>query len=120
MRVWRLADGPLLPSPSGVGVGGEGRRDATAYVVASLPIALARFADELVWRDHAALDVPDHVFQLQSNVGLHEDVDAERWQLAGRPSVADARITVRYGSVRPHGWHSSRRGDQWIALDWGR
>jgi protein-L-isoaspartate(D-aspartate) O-methyltransferase len=44
----------------------------------------------------------------------------ERWQLAGRPSVADARITVRYGSVRPHGWHSTRRGDQWIALDWGR
>ncbi len=44
----------------------------------------------------------------------------ERWQLAGRPAVADARLTVRYGSVRPHGWHSARRGDQWIALDWQR
>jgi protein-L-isoaspartate(D-aspartate) O-methyltransferase len=43
----------------------------------------------------------------------------ERWQLAGRPSVADARLTIRYGAVRPHGWHSARRGDQWIALDWG-
>jgi hypothetical protein len=44
----------------------------------------------------------------------------ERWELAGRPAVADARLTVRYGSVRPHGWHSARRGDQWIALDWQR
>ncbi len=44
----------------------------------------------------------------------------ERWELAGRPAVADARLTVRYGSVRPHGWRSSRRGDQWIALDWAR
>jgi protein-L-isoaspartate(D-aspartate) O-methyltransferase len=44
----------------------------------------------------------------------------ERWALAGRPTVADAQITVRYGSVRPHGWHSTRRGDQWIALDWRR
>ena len=44
----------------------------------------------------------------------------ERWEHAGRPAVADARLTVRYGSVRPHGWHSARRGDQWIALDWAR
>jgi protein-L-isoaspartate(D-aspartate) O-methyltransferase len=44
----------------------------------------------------------------------------ERWRLAGRPAMADARITVRYGPVRPHGWHSARRGDQWIALDWAR
>jgi protein-L-isoaspartate(D-aspartate) O-methyltransferase len=43
----------------------------------------------------------------------------ERWVLAGRPSAGDARVTVRYGAVRPHGWHSARRGDQWIALDWG-
>lgn len=42
----------------------------------------------------------------------------ERWHLAGRPRMADARITVRYGAVRPHGWRSVRRGDQWIALDW--
>jgi protein-L-isoaspartate(D-aspartate) O-methyltransferase len=45
---------------------------------------------------------------------------AERWVRAGRPGVADARITVRYGSVRPHGWRSDRRGDQWIAVDWER
>ena len=44
----------------------------------------------------------------------------ERWELAGRPAVSDARLSVRYGSVRPHGWHSARRGDQWIALDWHR
>jgi protein-L-isoaspartate(D-aspartate) O-methyltransferase len=44
----------------------------------------------------------------------------ERWARAGRPGVGDARVTIRYGSVRPHGWHSARRGDQWIALDWGR
>ena len=44
----------------------------------------------------------------------------ERWGLAGRPGVGDARITIRYGSVRPHGWRSARRGDQWIALDWSR
>ena len=42
----------------------------------------------------------------------------ERWELAGRPRVDDARITIRYGSVRPHGWRSTRRGDQWMALDW--
>lgn len=42
----------------------------------------------------------------------------ERWHLAGRPRMADARIAVRYGAVRPHGWRSVRRGDQWIALDW--
>jgi hypothetical protein len=44
----------------------------------------------------------------------------ERWGLAGRPGIADARLAVRFGAVRPHGWHTSRRGDQWIALDWGR
>jgi hypothetical protein len=44
----------------------------------------------------------------------------ERWYLAGRPRMADARIVVRYGPVRPHGWRSVRRGDQWIALDWQR
>jgi protein-L-isoaspartate(D-aspartate) O-methyltransferase len=44
----------------------------------------------------------------------------ERWRLAGRPAMGDARISIRYGPVRPHGWHSVRRGDQWIALDWGR
>ncbi|HEX6567971.1 MAG TPA: methyltransferase domain-containing protein [Acidimicrobiales bacterium] len=43
---------------------------------------------------------------------------AERWALAGRPRLADSRITIRYGPVRPHGWRSVRRGDQWIALDW--
>ncbi len=42
----------------------------------------------------------------------------DRWDLAGRPRIADASITIRYGSVRPHGWRSARRGDQWIALDW--
>jgi protein-L-isoaspartate(D-aspartate) O-methyltransferase len=42
----------------------------------------------------------------------------ERWHLAGRPRMGDARIAVRYGPVRPHGWRSIRRGDQWIALDW--
>ena len=44
----------------------------------------------------------------------------DRWGLAGRPGVADMAITVRYGSVRPHGWRSVRRDDQWIALDWQR
>jgi protein-L-isoaspartate(D-aspartate) O-methyltransferase len=44
----------------------------------------------------------------------------DRWKLAGRPGIADARLTVRYGAVRPHGWRSNRRGDQWIALDWVR
>ncbi|MBN2622416.1 MAG: methyltransferase domain-containing protein [Acidimicrobiales bacterium] len=44
----------------------------------------------------------------------------ERWRLAGRPRIADASITVRYGPVRPHGWYSARRGDHWIALDWQR
>lgn len=44
----------------------------------------------------------------------------DRWRLAGRPALNDARLTVRYGSVRPHGWRSIRRGDQWIALDWRR
>jgi protein-L-isoaspartate(D-aspartate) O-methyltransferase len=44
----------------------------------------------------------------------------ERWHLGGRPRMADARIVVRYGPVRPHGWRSLRRGDQWIALDWRR
>jgi protein-L-isoaspartate(D-aspartate) O-methyltransferase len=44
----------------------------------------------------------------------------DRWRLAGRPTLGDARLTVRYGSVRPHGWRSARRGDQWIALDWRR
>ena len=44
----------------------------------------------------------------------------ERWALAGRPGVASARIAIRYGPVRPHGWHSARRGDQWMALDWAR
>ena len=44
----------------------------------------------------------------------------DRWRLAGRPALADAALTVRYGSVRPHGWRSIRRGDQWIALDWLR
>ena len=44
----------------------------------------------------------------------------ERWHLAGRPRMADARIAVRYGAVRPHGWRSVRRGDQWIAVDWQR
>ncbi len=42
----------------------------------------------------------------------------ERWALAGRPRIADASITIRYGTVRPHGWRSVRRADQWIALDW--
>jgi protein-L-isoaspartate(D-aspartate) O-methyltransferase len=45
---------------------------------------------------------------------------ADRWALVGRPRTADALITVRYGSVRPHGWRSVRRGDQWISLDWRR
>jgi hypothetical protein len=44
----------------------------------------------------------------------------DRWGLAGRPGIADMTITVRYGSVRPHGWRSVRRDDQWIALDWQR
>ncbi|HEX6424072.1 MAG TPA: hypothetical protein VFZ79_11370 [Acidimicrobiales bacterium] len=44
----------------------------------------------------------------------------ERWMLAGRPGIGDARVTVRYGPVRPHGWWSVRRGDQWLALDWRR
>ncbi len=44
----------------------------------------------------------------------------DRWRLAGRPAMADATLTVRYGSVRPHGWRSARRGDQWVALDWRR
>lgn len=44
----------------------------------------------------------------------------ERWVLAGRPRIGDAHITIRYGAVRPHGWRSSRRGDQWVALDWSR
>ena len=44
----------------------------------------------------------------------------ERWYLAGRPRMADARIAVRYGAVRPHAWRSVRRGDQWMALDWQR
>jgi protein-L-isoaspartate(D-aspartate) O-methyltransferase len=43
---------------------------------------------------------------------------ADRWNLAGRPSVASARLTVRYGVARPHSWRSTRRGDQWIGLDW--
>lgn len=43
---------------------------------------------------------------------------AERWSLAGRPGLGDARITVRYGVARPHCWRSVRRGDQWIGLDW--
>src|SRR5690606_39017620 len=42
----------------------------------------------------------------------------ERWHLAGRPGIAEARFTIRYGAVRPHGWYSARRGDQWLALDW--
>jgi protein-L-isoaspartate(D-aspartate) O-methyltransferase len=42
----------------------------------------------------------------------------DRWVRAGRPRLADATLTIRYGSVRPHGWRSVRRGDQWIALDW--
>jgi hypothetical protein len=44
----------------------------------------------------------------------------DRWRLAGRPALGDVRLTVRYGSVRPHGWRSTRRGDQWIAVDWRR
>jgi protein-L-isoaspartate(D-aspartate) O-methyltransferase len=44
----------------------------------------------------------------------------KRWVGSGRPGIAGARITVRYGSVRPHGWRSDRRGDQWIAVDWER
>jgi protein-L-isoaspartate(D-aspartate) O-methyltransferase len=44
----------------------------------------------------------------------------DRWVLAGRPRLVDASITIRYGAVRPHGWRSVRRGDQWIALDWQR
>jgi protein-L-isoaspartate(D-aspartate) O-methyltransferase len=44
---------------------------------------------------------------------------ADRWNLAGRPGVASARVTVRYGVARPHSWRSARRGDQWIGLDWG-
>jgi protein-L-isoaspartate(D-aspartate) O-methyltransferase len=44
----------------------------------------------------------------------------DRWSLAGRPRVDGATITVRYGAVRPHGWRSVRRGDQWIAFDWRR
>ncbi|HEX5366272.1 MAG TPA: hypothetical protein VFW63_06375 [Acidimicrobiales bacterium] len=43
---------------------------------------------------------------------------AERWVLAGRPAVGDVRVALRYGPVRPHGWVSTRRGDQWLALDW--
>jgi protein-L-isoaspartate(D-aspartate) O-methyltransferase len=43
---------------------------------------------------------------------------ADRWNLAGRPSVASARLIVRYGVARPHSWRSTRRGDQWIGLDW--
>lgn len=42
----------------------------------------------------------------------------ERWARSGRPRVDDARITIRYGAVRPHGWRSTRRGDQWVAVDW--
>jgi len=42
----------------------------------------------------------------------------DRWDLAGRPSVASARVAVRYGVARPHSWRSTRRGDQWIGLDW--
>jgi protein-L-isoaspartate(D-aspartate) O-methyltransferase len=45
---------------------------------------------------------------------------ADRWVRAGRPRIVDARVTVRYGSVRPHAWSCVRRGDQWIALDWTR
>jgi len=42
----------------------------------------------------------------------------ERWERAGQPGVAAGRVTVRYGPVRPAGWWCSRRGDQWLALDW--
>src|SRR5690606_22609211 len=42
----------------------------------------------------------------------------ERRHLAGRPGIAEARFTIRYVAVRPHGWYSARRGDQWLALDW--
>ncbi|HEX6419042.1 MAG TPA: methyltransferase domain-containing protein [Acidimicrobiales bacterium] len=44
---------------------------------------------------------------------------AERWALAGRPGIGGARVAVRYGPVRPRAWWSARRGDQWLALDWG-
>ncbi|HET6950746.1 MAG TPA: methyltransferase domain-containing protein [Acidimicrobiales bacterium] len=42
----------------------------------------------------------------------------EQWELAGRPGLGRARLMVRYGAVRPHGWRSVRRGDQWISLEW--
>ena len=43
---------------------------------------------------------------------------AERWHLAGRPGLGDARVSIRYGPGRPHAWRAVRRGDQWLALDW--
>jgi hypothetical protein len=40
------------------------------------------------------------------------------WERAGRPGVRRIALAVRYGAVRPHGWRTLRRGDQWISVDW--
>jgi protein-L-isoaspartate(D-aspartate) O-methyltransferase len=40
------------------------------------------------------------------------------WERAGRPGVRRIALAVRYGAVRPHGWRTLRRGDQWISVGW--
>ncbi len=45
-------------------------------------------------------------------------VTANGWERAGRPGVRRIAVAVRYGAVRPHGWRTLRRGDQWISVDW--
>jgi protein-L-isoaspartate(D-aspartate) O-methyltransferase len=40
------------------------------------------------------------------------------WEQAGRPGIRRIALAVRYGAVRPHGWRTLRRGDQWISVGW--
>ncbi len=123
-----------------VPLGGGSALGVLAYVALALPeerlVEVERGGDGSV--GHAALGVVDAVdgslavlvpdargslrLDAYGGTGAERSVISavERWRLAGRPGVAGARLTVRYGSVRPHGWHSARRGDQWIALDWAR
>jgi protein-L-isoaspartate(D-aspartate) O-methyltransferase len=42
-----------------------------------------------------------------------------RWERLGRPTLADLRITVRYGEdATPKAWRSIRVGDSVVTLDW--
>ena len=69
-------------------------------------MVLPRASDELDRRDQAALEVVDDVRKLQRHIGLHQNVNAERWRacIGGKLRLSK---TSRAKSRRLRSWTTS-------------